>query len=260
MDQSEKRKFEQPTPYPEYGLDNTDKRRRVVGPTLPLSNPADDDTLDSNGENESSDDDDIGPCLPPSGPMETKLVDAKTHGDTPYDPLTEQGHAGEDRSHRDEWMLQPPGSSGRTARVDPTKLRSRKFQSGRSASNSQSGEVDSSWTETPEQKMKRLQDKVMGVSIFGANKDQVTRPARVSQAMQDRIQKYNDAKRKENAAGNMLQPLEECKNFEEDDASSRPFDKEKDMAISSKITNSQRREMINRAADFGSRFSKGNYL
>ena len=187
MDQSEKRKFEQPTPYPEHGDDNTDKRRRVVGPTLPLSNPADEHTLDSEGENESSDDDDIGPSLPPSG----RLVDARIQGDTLNGPSTEQGHAREGRSHRDEWMLQPPGSTGRTARVDPTRLRSRKFQSGRSAPNSQSGEIDSSWTETPEQKMKRLQDKVMGVSTFGANKDQVTRPARASQAMQDRIQKYN---------------------------------------------------------------------
>ncbi|KAE8410194.1 hypothetical protein BDV36DRAFT_278592 [Aspergillus pseudocaelatus] len=256
MDQSEKRKFEQPAPYPEHGDDSTDKRRRVVGPTLPLSNPADDHTLDSEGENESSDDDDIGPSLPPSGPMETRLADARIQGDTLNGPSTEQGHADEDRSHRDEWMLQPPGTSGRTARVDPARLRSRKFQSGRSAPNSQSGEIDSSWTETPEQKMKRLQDKVMGVSTFGANKDQVTRPARASQAMQDRIQKYNDAKRKENVS----QPLEECKKGDGDDPSSRPFDKEKDMAISSKITNAQRREMINKAGDFGSRFSKGNYL
>ncbi|GAB1198239.1 hypothetical protein APSETT444_007552 [Aspergillus pseudonomiae] len=243
MDQSEKRKFEQPTPYPEYGVDNFDKRRRIVGPTLPLANPAEDHTPE--GEDESSDDDDIGPSLPPSGDMETELVNAKIHSNTLKGRLTEQNHACEDRSQRDEWMVLPPDSTGRASRVDPTKLRSRKFQSGRSAPSSQSGGIDSSWTETPEEKIKRLQDKVMGVSTgtLGTYNGQVTRPARLSQAMQERIHKYNP-----------------CKKGNEDDPSTRPFDKEKDMAISSKITNSQRREVINKAADFGSRFSKGNYL
>ncbi|OGM39136.1 hypothetical protein ABOM_012260 [Aspergillus bombycis] len=251
MDQSEKRKFEQPTPYPEYDVDNIDKRRRVVGPTLPLSNPADDD---------SSDDDDIGPSLPPSGTMETEVFNANIHNNTLKGLSTEQSHACEDRSYRDEWMLRPPESTSRTSSVDPTRLRSRKFQSARSVPSSQPGGIDSSWTETPEEKMKRLQDKVMGVSTPGTHNDQVTRPARVSQAMQERIHKYNDAKRKANTSGTVSQPLEQCKNGNEDDPSSRPFDKEKDMAISSKLTNSQRREMINKAADFGSRFSKGNYL
>ncbi|KAE8376170.1 hypothetical protein BDV26DRAFT_266082 [Aspergillus bertholletiae] len=260
MDRSEKRKFEQPTPYPQYNVNNLDKRRRVVGPTLPVSKPTDDHTLDSTGQDESSDDDDddIGPSLPPSGTMKTEIVDTGIHSNTPTNLSTKQGHAGEDQSHRDEWMLQPPGPSGRTSRVDPTRLKNRKFQSGRSAPNSQPRGVDSSWTETPEQKMKRLQDKVMGVGTPSAKNDQVTRSTRVSQAMQERIQKYNDAKRKDNT-GNVSQPPE-GKRHDEDDPSSRPFDKEKDMAISSRITNSQRREMINKAADFSSRFSKGSYL
>lgn len=45
-----------------------------------------------------------------------------------------------------------------------------------------------------------------------------------------------------------------------DDPSTRPFDREKDMATSSNISNSQRREMLGRAADFGSRFTGGRLL
>ena len=45
-----------------------------------------------------------------------------------------------------------------------------------------------------------------------------------------------------------------------DDPSTRPFDREKDMATSSNISNSQRREMLDRAADFGSRFTGGRLL
>lgn len=46
---------------------------------------------------------------------------------------------------------------------------------------------------------------------------------------------------------------------DDDDPSMRPFDREKDIGTS-KISNSQRREMMNRASDFGSRFSGGKML
>ena len=47
---------------------------------------------------------------------------------------------------------------------------------------------------------------------------------------------------------------------EDDDPSSRAFDREKDMAISSKISNAQRREMVDKAGGYSSRFKKGNFL
>lgn len=47
---------------------------------------------------------------------------------------------------------------------------------------------------------------------------------------------------------------------EDDDPSGRAFDREKDMAISSKISNAQRREMVNKASDYSSRFTKGDFL
>jgi hypothetical protein len=47
---------------------------------------------------------------------------------------------------------------------------------------------------------------------------------------------------------------------DDDDPSARAFDREKDMAISSKISNAQRREMVKKAGDYTSRFSKGSFL
>ncbi|OTA64063.1 hypothetical protein K449DRAFT_381005 [Hypoxylon sp. EC38] len=47
---------------------------------------------------------------------------------------------------------------------------------------------------------------------------------------------------------------------EEDDPSKRAFDREKDMKLGGRIGTAQRRELLNRAADFGGRFSKGKYL
>ena len=46
----------------------------------------------------------------------------------------------------------------------------------------------------------------------------------------------------------------------EDDPSARVFDKEKDMGMGVKIGHAQKRELLNKAKDFGSRFEKGSYL
>ncbi len=46
----------------------------------------------------------------------------------------------------------------------------------------------------------------------------------------------------------------------EDDPSKRAFDYEKDMGSAAKIGHAQKREMLKRAADLGSKFSKGSFL
>lgn len=47
---------------------------------------------------------------------------------------------------------------------------------------------------------------------------------------------------------------------QEDDPSARAFDREKDVVRGTKIGRAQKQEMLNRAADYGERFTKGNYL
>lgn len=46
----------------------------------------------------------------------------------------------------------------------------------------------------------------------------------------------------------------------EDDPSKRAFDREKDVGGGMKIGHAKRKEMLNRASDFGSRFAGGSYL
>ena len=46
----------------------------------------------------------------------------------------------------------------------------------------------------------------------------------------------------------------------EDDPSKRVFDREKDMGSGMRIGNTQRKEMLNKASDFSSKFSGGSYL
>ena len=102
-------------------------------------------------------------------------------------------------------MLAPPTGGSDRSRVDPTKLRNRKFQSGPRVGNAPAGRggVDSSWTETPEEKIRRLQDEAMGISSssgpdaggVGARGDD-----KVAQAMREKVQRYNERVRGEDAS------------------------------------------------------------
>ncbi|KAG4219101.1 hypothetical protein PC116_g32419 [Phytophthora cactorum] len=178
-------------------------------------------------------------------------------------------------------MLAPPTASGYRA-PDPTKLKNRRFASGprvssnTTASGSGSGEISSIWTETPEQKRKRLENAVLGRDDSSSNaqprttssKNRATAPSdaplsKEAQEQQDRVRSYTEATRgrslyQEHQASRQARKLHADE--EEDDPSKRAFDREKDMKLGGRIGTAQRRELLNRAADFGGRFAKGKYL
>ncbi|KAE8147580.1 hypothetical protein BDV25DRAFT_160146 [Aspergillus avenaceus] len=266
MDKMEKRKLEQPeTGCCTDNLDTVGKRQKLVGPTLPSSTTIDKHNLATTGEDESSDDsdedDDFGPSLPPPG----SAIPEVDKGSRQYtDPMlsVDKNLAHENENHRDKWMLHPPESGTLGSRIDPTKLRNRKFQTGASATDLSSREIDRSWTETPEQKMKRLQDEVMGISAINPGINRANRASGVSQAVQKEVQRYNGTQREDSttkAAGIHPRAMASGNN-DTDDPSSRAFDREKDMALSSRISNLQRRQMLDKASDYSSRFEKGRFL
>lgn len=65
---------------------------------------------------------------------------------------------------RDDWMMMPPTQDGLLARMDPTKLRPGKFRSGKAAGGPAGGGIESTWTETPEQKRIRLENEMLGIA------------------------------------------------------------------------------------------------
>ncbi|KAL4758808.1 GPALPP motifs-containing protein 1 [Aspergillus foveolatus] len=269
MDNPSKRKLDHPATTgntTEDTDDASDKRRKVIGPSLPPPTSNTDNHSDnSNNSDSDSDDDDFGPSLPPPS------------GSVPQQPAPERSLSQHNISEevesrpapkRDAWMLAPPTGGSDRSRVDPTKLRNRKFQSGPRVGNAPAGRggVDSSWTETPEEKIRRLQDEAMGIPTSsgpnvggtGAGGDD-----KVAQAMREKVQRYNERVRGEDASSLVDEKKRKDKEKgkkDEDDPSKRAFDKEKDMALSTKLTNAQRRELMSKAADFGSRFSKGKFL
>jgi hypothetical protein len=191
-------------------------------------------------------------------------------------------------------MLAPPTSSGPRTQ-DPTKIKARKFASGpRAATEVKQSGISSIWTETPEEKARRLANAVLGREDPNNPASQPggggTRPeapgARSgggnSRADDARIKSYIEQTRGKSmveqhqaakTAGRAATLAKDNTKWgqkgggedgggedEDDDPSKRAFDKEKDMKVGGRITNSQRKEMMNRAANFGGRFQSGKYL
>ncbi|KAL4782908.1 hypothetical protein BJX76DRAFT_273285 [Aspergillus varians] len=268
MDNPSKRKLDPstaPQPTNQDTSNAPDKRRKVIGPSLP---PPTAQSNSSDNSDSDSDDDDFGPSFPPpAGSLPQPSAQPTTHS---LNTEKEQGESSAPK--RDAWMLAPPTADSDRSRVDPTKLRSRKFQSGPRSGNAPAagGGLDSIWTETPEQKMRRLQDAAMGIvssssGAGGAVSGGTEAEDKAARAMREKVQRYNERMRKEEASSLVEEKKRKEKEKgkegeEEDDPSKRAFDKEKDMALSSTLTHAQRREMITKAADFGSRFSKGKFL
>ncbi|KAF3276849.1 hypothetical protein TWF173_000515 [Orbilia oligospora] len=248
--------------------ENPEKRRRVMGPYMPAPidqmpsrgpNEDDDTKGETNqDEDDSSSDDEIGPSLPGArGSAADEEAAAQRR-------LASRVQTAEDKITRDEWMLVPPEHGDWTSKVDPTKIRSRKFQTGKGARAPTAKSGDNSlWMETAADKAKRVADEVMGVrrpaNETGEDEDPKAKAARIeAQETQRRIDEYNT----KNRGKSLMDEHSKSKDRkEEDDPSKRAFDREKDIVGSSKkIGLQQKKQMLERAADFGSRFSKGNYL
>jgi hypothetical protein len=157
---ADKRKFDD---------DHSGSKRRVIGPSFPSASAS-----ASDSDSDSDSDDGFGPAPPPpSGaapmpvPETPEVVEAK-------------------ESQRDQWMTEPPSQSDWATKIDPTQLRNRKFNSGKSATAPK--KMDASWVETPEERMKRLQDAVMGVGSSEQTGKQSA--ASNTKLMEDKIKKY----------------------------------------------------------------------
>jgi hypothetical protein len=179
-------------------------------------------------------------------------------------------------------MLVPPSSGDWTARVDPTKLGARKFNTGKGAGTFRGAGESAIWTETPEQKRKRLQDEVLGVRPADAPAESVEEKAKRKREEDNaretrrRVEQHNAAdprrglslveqhkQRREGAGVGGKEAGDGAgKGFEaEDDPSKRPFDYKKDMGLGVRVGEKQRRELLGKAKEgLGSRYGRGGYL
>lgn len=156
-------------------------------------------------------------------------------------------------------MTMPPTQDDLAARMDPTKMRARKFNSGKGAGST--GGMSSAWTETPEQKLKRLQDEALGIAPPSNSSAATTTESRKTKDEERRARKMRE--KIDAARGKSLVEQHQEKGTgkeKEDDPSKRTFDYEKDMAVSGTVNHKQRREMLSKSKGFSDRFSSGSYL
>lgn len=169
--------------------DEPDKRRRVLGPAMPPA-PLDErpsQPPNAQEEDSSDDDDDFGPSLPTEDAV-TKTSNQDEEDGTQAAAATQQAPL-----KRDDWMMMPPTQDDLAARLDPTKQRPKAFNTGKGARGpNPAGEDSSTWHETPEQKQKRLQDEMMGISKASApTKSGSTKSSKVKdEATRHKIQEH----------------------------------------------------------------------
>lgn len=221
-----------------------------MGPAAPPA-PLDERPPSPPSDDSDSSDDDFGPAPPPEGATYsadtyTDAQLAKSAFDT--DPQFAEAPK---KAQRDDWMTMPPTQDDLVARLDPTKQRARKFNSGKGAG--AGGGMSSAWTETPEQKLKRLQDEAMGITTASATTTTGSSSGR-SKEEERRARKMRE--KIDAARGKSLVEQHQSKaKVEEDDPSKRAFDYEKDMAIQGNMNHKQKREMLSKSKSFGDRFS-----
>ncbi|PMD61519.1 uncharacterized protein K444DRAFT_628545 [Hyaloscypha bicolor E] len=239
--------------------------KRILGPAPPPAplterppNPP-----DSNSNSDSDSDDDYGPSLPPPA---GSAAEASLFATQQQERLEAAATTASAKPQRAEWMLVPPTDSDWTSRVDPTKLKNRKFQSGKGAkAPTEKSGISAIWTETPEQKRQRLADEVLGrAEVATSSRTKKERPegeSREDEATSRRIREYNEKMRGKSLYEERRERKEnDGTKEEEDDPSKRGFDREKDMALGGRMGHGEKREMLAKAKDFGSRFQKGSFL
>ncbi|ESZ93641.1 hypothetical protein SBOR_5946 [Sclerotinia borealis F-4128] len=238
--------------------------KRVLGPAAPPASISERPSYPPNSDSDS--DSDYGPALPPAEGSAAAIAlesqrarEAQAAVAKLNEPVKPQ---------RPDWMLAPPTSSDWTSKIDPTKLKARKFAGGKGAkAPAEKTGVSAIWTETPEEKRQRVEDAVLGRQDYAASTSsgpaRTKAESRADEETDKRIREYNAKNRgkslyEAHADGSVVGG--KGKKEEEDDPSKRAFDREKDMALGGRLGHAKKKELLNRAADFGSRFQKGSYL
>lgn len=139
------------------------KKRRIAGPAPPPA-PLDERPAANPNGSESSDDDDFGPA--PARPSTKKGATTFGGEDIVRTASVATTSQQQDKpSRRDDWMTMPPKQDDLAARMDPTKIRAKGFNTGKGAKGPGQKDGDNAmWTETPEQKRKRLENEVLGIT------------------------------------------------------------------------------------------------
>ncbi|KAK3634222.1 hypothetical protein LTR56_015429 [Elasticomyces elasticus] len=234
-----------------------EKRRKIIGPAMPPA-PLEERPSEppvqpvQSVQPDSDDDDDFGPALPAAASSTT------TDQDSTAGMATSVPEPAPEKLRRDDWMTMPPKQDDLAARMDPSKQRARAFNTGKGAKGASAADDSSSaWNETPEQRQKRLRDEMMGVA-----KPETQGLPKATVSVKHETVDARTKEQIEKARGpSLMDKHKQTTGPEaEDDPSKRAFDREKDMSTGMRIGHAQRKDLLNQAAGFSSKFAGGSYL
>lgn len=262
-----------------------EKKRRVMGPAGPppgvqsmtTSTPKPDSGSDSDSDSD-SDDDEFGP-KPPSAAQQSAAL-AREAAEPELQTDSQPDDPTEGKPQRAGWMTLTPTTGLDASRSDPTKLRPGRFNTNRRSAAAKAaagtagstGEIDSLWTESIQDRQRRLQNQVLGI-VDTSTRSGAAGAAAEAKLQQDRTVAKRVAAAVERDRGGSLmdekaaaarQAAAEGKTVKgaekEDDPSARGFDYQKDVAGAARVGGKQRREMVSRMGKMDSRFAGGNFL
>ncbi|CEQ42803.1 SPOSA6832_04658 [Sporobolomyces salmonicolor] len=256
---------------PDLAVASASSSRRHSQSPPPLRNrPADD-----------FDDDDFGPMPLPAGylPATDENEGARLFKEREEREAERirKAQEGQGKPQRDEWMLVPPQEMDLLSSMDPTKLKSRTFQTNPKAAAASSKSAKSSgpnlWTETPAERQQRLEDEALGrkrkaeEGLGGAaeeddESDEVRRKRRRDAQLQAEVERHNKSTRSESLLDQHAKSSKSQK-ADDDDGKGPPgvWDRDRDMSLGGRLMDDgKRRDIIRNAKGLGGRFGGGGYL
>ncbi|CAG8637155.1 4623_t:CDS:2, partial [Scutellospora calospora] len=221
-------------------------QRRPIGPEIPHPKY-------SNFDEEEDDEIVIGPVLPKGFEENNDELILKRTIQEFEERAEKNASSIRDKSdkplQRGEWMLVPPESKflGET----PTNMRSRQFKQ---RTHDPAKLNNSLWTETPADRLTRLQQE--GTSqkrkYEKEKDDEPIKYSRIDIEKAETIRVYNEQHRSKSLLESHSESYNKSRRWKEDDASKRPFDREKDVLGSRRMDSRKRREFLNNAKELGS--------
>ncbi|GAA5859381.1 hypothetical protein JCM1840_004589 [Sporobolomyces johnsonii] len=239
-----------------------------------------------------SDDDDFGPMPLPAGyrPASDDNEGArlfKEREEREAERIRKEKE-GAGKPKREEWMLVPPQEMDLLSSMDPTKLKSRTFQTNpkAAASSSKSGKPSGPnlWTETPAERQQRLEDEALGRKRkaeqgLGGNgggadddedeSDEVRRKRRRDAQLKAEVERHNKSTRNESLldqhAKSSSSSSKKGASADDDDNDGKGppgvWDRDRDMSLGGRLMDDgKRRDIIRNAKGLGGRFGGGGFL
>jgi len=174
-----------------------------------------------------------------------------------------QGPSGPQVLKREEWMLAPPSASDLLVSLDPKKLRQAKKAFSAATATDRDHTIDNTlWTETPEERQKRLAEEASGKRKRKANadaelsKEEVAEKRRRQEADEE-MRRRVDTHTK-NTRGETLVEMHAKTNKDEKEEFAGIWDHQRDMSLGGRLMNDrQRKDIIKEAGSLGDRFGSG---